>query len=205
MPPQGGTFLSIRLAQANKLAYDSGMRISLILLLLISFCLQADIYRLVDSDGNVTFTDEPNNKAELIELEEMPTYEPIAIPVSAVENTLAPLEEESDALLIPNYMVMITSPEQNQSIWTGGGVLTASVSLQPELSTGRADLLQFKMDGRNVGDAQTSLSYNFENIERGSHILTVSVVDKKGRTLATSKSILFQMHHYSIQGYGNGG
>ncbi|MFT7234878.1 MAG: hypothetical protein ACI9QV_000447 [Methylophagaceae bacterium] len=204
MPPQGGIFLSNWLAQADKLAYDSGMRISLLLLLILSFTLQADIYRLVDSNGNVTFTDEPNSKAELIELEELPTYEPIAIPISVVDSTTTPLEE-SDVLFVPNYRIMITSPEQNQSIWTGGGILIASVSLQPKLSTGRADLLQFTLDGKNIGDAQTGASYNFENIERGSHILAVSVVDKKGRILATSKSILFQMHRSSTQGYGNAG
>jgi|GEM_PF-445244 len=198
MPPQGGIFLSVTLVQVNKLTYDSIVRKCLLVLFLLPFSIQADIYRSVDRDGNVTFTDEPNNKAELIELEELPSYEAAPIPILPVENTeAAPVEEESD-LKKPKYKISITSPEQNQSIWTGGGVLAASVSVQPELNPNRADKVQFKLDGKKVGDPQTDLSYTFENIERGSHILAVSVVDKKGKILKTSKSILFHMHRNSI-------
>ena len=84
------------LAKENKLAYDSSMRIPLLLLLLLPFSLQADIYRSIDRDGNVTFTDEPNNKAELIELEELPTYEAAPIPVLPVEAMPEPVEEDND-------------------------------------------------------------------------------------------------------------
>jgi len=189
--------LSIVLAKENKLAYDSSMRIPLLLLLLLPFSLQADIYRSIDRDGNVTFTDEPNNKAELIELEELPTYEAAPIPVLPVEAMPEPVEEENE-LKKPKYKISITSPEQNQSIWTGGGVLTASVSVQPELNVNRADKVQFKLDGKKVGEPQTGLSYTFENIERGSHILTVSVVDNKGKVIKTSKSVLFHMHRNSV-------
>jgi hypothetical protein len=197
MPPQGGIFLSIVLAKANKLAYDSDMRIPLLLLLVLPFSLQADIYRSVDSNGNVSYTDEPNNQAELIELEELPTYEATPIPVLPVEATPAPVEED-EPLKKPKYKISIMSPEQNQSIWTGGGVLTVSVSVQPELNANRADKVQFKLDGKKAGEPQTALSYTFESIERGSHILTVSVVDKKGNVIKTSKSVLFHMHRNSV-------
>lgn len=193
------------LAHAYELAYDSDMKIYLVFLLLMSFGLQADIYRSVDKDGNVTYTDEPNNEAELIELEELPTYEAAPIPPALFEEQADPLAEENDVLQIPNYTISITSPEQNQSIWTGGGVLTASVVVRPELSSARGDLVQFTFDGKNVGGPQSSLSYTFENIERGSHILAVSIVDKNGRVIKTSRSVLFQMHRNSIQGYGNAG
>lgn len=189
--------MSIVLAKENKLAYDSSMRIPLLLLLLLPFSLQADIYRSIDRDGNVTFTDEPNNKAELIELEELPTYEAAPIPVLPVEAMPEPVEEDND-LKKPKYKISITSPEQNQSIWTGGGVLTASVSVQPELNVNRADKVQFKLDGKKVGEPQTGLSYTFQNIERGSHILTVSVVNKKGKVIKASKSVLFHMHRNSV-------
>jgi hypothetical protein len=163
----------------------------------LPFSLQADIYRSIDRDGNVTFTDEPNNKAELIELEELPTYEAAPIPVLPAEAMPEPVEEDND-LKKPKYKISITSPEQNQSIWTGGGVLTASVSVQPELNVNRADKVQFKLDGKKVGEPQTGLSYTFQNIERGSHILTVSVVNKKGKVIKASKSVLFHMHRNSV-------
>ena len=171
----------------------------LLVLFLLPLAVQADdIYRSVDRDGNVTFTDEPDTKAELIELEELPTYEAAPLPILPIENTVQPEEEVVEDVKKPKYKISITSPEQNQSIWAGGGILTATVSVQPELNSQRADKLQFKLYGKKVGEAQTDLSYTFENLDRGSHILAVSVVDKKGKVLKTSKSVLFHVHRKSI-------
>lgn len=199
MPPKGGIFLPVSLAQANKLAYDSVVNLHLLVLFLLPLVTYADdIYRSVDRDGNVTFTDEPDTKAELIELEELPTYEAAPLPILPIENTVQQEEEVVEDIKKPKYKISITSPEQNQSIWAGGGILTATVSVQPELNSQRADKVQFKLDGKKVGEPQTGLSYSFENLDRGSHILAVSVVDNKGKVLKTSKSVLFHVHRKSI-------
>lgn len=199
MPPKGGIFLPVSLAQANKLAYDSVVNLHLLVLFLLPLVTYADdIYRSVDRDGNVTFTDEPDTKAELIELEELPTYEAAPLPISPIENTVQQEEEVVEDIKKPKYKISITSPEQNQSIWAGGGILTATVSVQPELNSQRADKVQFKLDGKKVGEPQTGLSYSLENLDRGSHILAVSVVDNKGKVLKTSKSVLFHVHRKSI-------
>ena len=171
------------------------MKQTLWLVIFVTLGVQADIYRSIDRDGNVTFTDEPDTKAELIELEESMTYEALPIAVAVpTENATLP----SEAAKKPKYKISIMSPEKNQSIWEGSGVLTATVSVQPELNADRADQLQFKLDGKAVSGPQSELSYAFENIERGSHILAVSVVDKNGKVLKTSKSILFHMQRASI-------
>ena len=199
MPPKGGIFLPVSLAQANKLAYDSVVNLHLLVLFLLPLVTYADdIYGSVDRDGNVTFTDEPDTKAELIELEELPTYEAAPLPILPIENTVQQEEEVVEDIKKPKYKISITSPEQNQSIWAGGGILTATVSVQPELNSQRADKVQFKLDGKKVGEPQTGLSYSFENLDRGSHILAVSVVDNKGKVLKTSKSVLFHVHRKSI-------
>ena len=199
MPPKGGIFLPVSLAQANKLAYDSVVNLLLLVLFLLPLVTYADdIYRSVDRDGNVTFTDEPDTKAELIELEELPTYEAAPLSILPIENTVQQEEEVVEDIKKPKYKISITSPEQNQSIWAGGGILTATVSVQPELNSQRADKVQFKLDGKKVGEPQTGLSYSFENLDRGSHILAVSVVDNKGKVLKTSKSVLFHVHRKSI-------
>jgi len=199
MPPKGGIFLPVSLAQANKLAYDSVVNLLLLVLFLLPLVTYADdIYGSVDRDGNVTFTDEPDTKAELIELEELPTYEAAPLPILPIENTVQQEEEVVEDIKKPKYKISITSPEQNQSIWAGGGILTATVSVQPELNSQRADKVQFKLDGKKVGEPQTGLSYSFENLDRGSHILAVSVVDNKGKVLKTSKSVLFHVHRKSI-------
>ena len=63
MPPKGGIFLPVSLAQANKLAYDSVVNLHLLVLFLLPLVTYADdIYGSVDRDGNVTFTDEQTQK-----------------------------------------------------------------------------------------------------------------------------------------------
>lgn len=165
------------------------------LVIFVTLAVQADIYRSIDREGNVTFTDEPDAKAEIIELEESMTYEALPIPVAVpVENVSSPSETSKQ----PKYNISIMSPEQNQSLWEGGGIFTATVSVQPGLNANRADQLQFKLDGKAVSGAQSELSHAFQSIERGSHILAVSIVDKNGKVLKTSKSILFHIHRNSV-------
>jgi len=174
------------------------MKQTLWLVIFVTFGVQADIYRSIDREGNVTFTDEPDTKAELIELEELPTYEALPIPVAVpLETSTLPDGAEATAKK-PKYKISVMYPEQNQSIWEGGGIFTATVTVQPQLNANRADQIQFKLDGKAVSGPQSELSHTFENIERGSHILAVSVVDKNGKVLKTSKSILFHMHRNSI-------
>ena len=72
----------------------------LLVLFLLPLAVQADdIYRSVDRDGNVTFTDEPDTKAELIELEELPTYEAAPLPILPIENTVQPEEEDRKSVV----------------------------------------------------------------------------------------------------------
>ena len=174
------------------------MKYYLLSLILLSFALQAEIYRSVDKQGNVTFSDIPDTQAQRIELEALPTYKAPLIPATSENNVEPQVDDVDDVIEQPTYQITIVSPEQNQSIWEGGGIFTVSASIRPELNADRADQVQFKLDGAAVGEPQTSLSYTFEGVERGSHILTVSVVDKKGKILKTSKSVLVHIHRNSV-------
>ncbi len=177
----------------------ANMKYSLLICLFFLSTSHADIYRSVDKDGNVTYTDEPNSQAEKIELEELPTYEAPSIP--AIPSIASPNEEQpdsSDTLAVPKYSVSVTSPEQNQSIWAGGGIIEVVASVSPALSEQRGDKLQFKLDGKNVGEPRSGTSYTLDNVERGSHILAVSVVNKQNKVLSTSKSVLFHLHRKSV-------
>ena len=73
-----------------------------------------------------------------------------------------------------------------------------SVELSPKLSSKREDHIIFSLDGKQVGKAQTSLSYDLVGVERGSHIVVASVIDKAGKVLKRSKSILFHIQRRSI-------
>jgi len=174
--------------------YDAIMKYGLLLILLIGTIAQAQVYRTFDKNGNVIYTDVEDDNAEEIIIDIAPSYTaPVILP------SFTPEEEslEDEVVIEPKYKVSISSPAQNESFQNPESIsVTASIS--PELNLIRADKLLFKLDGKKVDKASTSTSITLTEIERGSHILVVSVVDKTGKVLKKSKSILFHVHRQSV-------
>lgn len=167
------------------------MRKYLFLLVLASVVAQADIYRIVDEHGNVSYSDKADSRAEQVELEEPSTYAPAPVQIDIKKSDAV---NEQSSLDIPAYQLTITSPQHDESIWENAGTITVNVIITPELSTERGDQLIFKIDGNQIGLAQSSTSLIVENMERGSHIALVMVVDKSAKVIRQSKSVLFHIH-----------
>ncbi len=172
--------------------YDAYMKYGLLIILLVASIAQAQVYRTVDKNGNVIYSDIEDDNSEEVIIDIAPSY--TAPEILPLQN----LDEESlgNEIAIPKYKIKIGSPVQNESFHNPESIsVTASVS--PMLTGIRADKLLFKLDGKAVGKASTSTSVTLKGIERGSHILVVSVVDKKGKVIKSSKSILFHVHRHS--------
>lgn len=166
------------------------MKYYTLLLLLIVLTIQADVYRTVDRQGNIIFSDTATENAEKIELKESFTYTPPVI-TDLIEGELqSPIPLE---IPIPSYTIVITSPTQNETVRENAGNVIITSLISPALSVERADKLLFSLDGNLKSTAQDASSYTFTNVDRGSHIAVVSVVDKSGKTIKSSKSILFHL------------
>jgi hypothetical protein len=165
------------------------MKYYTLLLLLISLVGQAEVYRSVDGQGNVIFSDTSTDNAEKIELQESYTYTPpVIVDLADDEPSLPPIE-----IAVPDYSLVITSPSQNETIRENAGDITINSSITPSVNTDRGDKLIFTLDGQLKSVAQDATSYTFTNVDRGSHIAVVSVVDKTGKVIKSSKSILFHL------------
>lgn len=171
------------------------MKYFTLVLLLISLAVSAEVYRSVDKQGNVIFSDTPTDNAVKIELQESYVYTPPVIIDLADEEPSPPALENE----MPDYGLMITAPSQNEAIRENSGDVTISSTIVPELNTERGDRLVFTLDGNLKSAAQDSTSYTFTNVDRGSHIAVVSVVDKTGTVLKSSKSILFHLQRVSAK------
>lgn len=162
------------------------------LLLLIGLTVHADVYRSVDKQGNVSFSDTSTDNAEKIELQESYIYSPPDI-IDLADDEPSPSSNVEVEISVPEYTLVITAPSQNEAIRENAGNVTISTSVIPALNAERGDKLIFSLDGQLKSETQDATSYIFMNVDRGSHIVTVSVVDKMGNTLKTSKSILFHL------------
>lgn len=173
------------------------MKYTVLFLFLVATTVHAEFYRSIDEHGNVVYSDQPSDNAEQIELKGLSTYTPT--PIVEVESTIESDDgAEPTEIAVPEYQVSISAPKQNEAFWSNGGTVDVVADVQPELSAERNDQLLFSLDGKPVGKAQSDLTITLENVERGSHILVVTVVDSQGKTLQRSKSVLFHLHKRSI-------
>lgn len=172
------------------------MKYTPLILFFVAMTVHAEFYRSIDEHGNVEYSDQPSDNAKQIELKELSTYTPT--PQVEVEAVTKSDDVEPTEIAVPDYQVSISSPEQNQAFWGNDGMVDVIASVQPELSAERNDQLLFSLDGKPIGQAQSDLTIRLENVERGSHILVVTVLDSQGEILQRSKSVLFHLHKRSI-------
>jgi len=169
------------------------MKNYLLILLLISFTIQADVYRYVDKHGNVSYSDVDDAGSEQVIIDIAPSYTPQAVPVEPIVDDRVEVEKVEK----PLYKININTPVHDQTIHNPESIIV-SVELSPELNSTRKDQIIFTLDGKQIGEPQTSLNYDLAGIERGSHIIVASIIDKKGKVLKRSKSILFHIQRHSV-------
>ncbi len=176
------------------MAYPLAMTRILYLLLFFVFAAQAEVYRLVDAHGNVSYSDQSHPEAEVIEVEELPTYTPLATSFKSNAQNL----EDNKSEVKPKYRVSIVTPADDQAFWENSGTVAVQVELEPELSQARGDLLSLSLNGNQVGEPQAKTVISLTNLDRGTHTLIATVLSNSGKVLATSKPISFHLHRRSV-------
>lgn len=151
----------------------------------------AEVYRWVDADGVVHFSDRPVAGAERIVVEAAPAVA-IAPPPAAGPR---PDAEPGD---LPYRQVSIDSPGEDEVLWNIEGQLDVTVSVDPPLQAGHR--LQLYLDGTPAarlapGSSQTRLSA----VYRGAHTLEAEVQDPAGESLLRSDPRQFSVRQTSLQ------
>lgn len=140
----------------------------------------ADIYKTVDKNGHVTYTDTPppNTNAKPVELKSLNTTP--AIGAGPVYNTsVAQTDDEP-------YSISLSAPENGKTLMPDERSLTISANVNPALRDG--DLVAFKLDGKII-TTTTETSYTLVEPARGEHSISLAVVDAKGQELAQSEAV----------------
>lgn len=159
------------------------MRSLLILLMLLAQVVVADVYKTVDKDGNIKYTDKPaTEKAEKLELREINTVPgaqplPQSVPVSSYDSQPAAL----------NYQIAIMSPRSDVTIPVGQRDLAIAISLNPGLQQGH--LLVYFMNGELLEET-TMNNIIVKDVPRGTHTLVVEAIDANGQSLGTSPPVI---------------
>jgi len=140
----------------------------------------AEVYRSVDADGNVAYTDRPSPDAEKVWIDKVQT-----IPAGTDEFKYTPPEKPD----LGNYTELeIVNPENNHVFTGNTGEVTVSVTIQPALRD--SDSFIFYMDGQKKGDSRSN-SFQMTNLDRGTHTVKVDVVNQDGKSLKSSATVSF--------------
>ncbi|ARU54827.1 hypothetical protein OLMES_0735 [Oleiphilus messinensis] len=143
-----------------------------------------EVYRWVDEQGNVHFSDEPQDGAEKIEVGPIMTVPlpTVALPPS---NTNKPHRAEK------KYTVQIVSPDDNSAFHSGNGSVNVVVNLSPALQNRHQ--LSAMIDGQNVYTGK-STSFSVDSLNRGTHNLTVQIIDMGGNVVQSGPGVSFTVH-----------
>ncbi|MEH6580515.1 MAG: DUF4124 domain-containing protein [Halioglobus sp.] len=168
-------------------------RILFAILMLIPITLSAEIYKTVDKNGNVTYTDQPPTAGKSTEKVTLSPTNSAAPPPEIYRPAQPSKETEAETM---SYEIAIVEPATETTIPMGGGNFSVSASVSPSLAAGQT--VQLLLDGEARGDPQLAPSWALTNVFRGAHDLTVSVLDADGKSLATSDSIRVYVMRPSI-------
>ncbi|MEZ5560982.1 MAG: DUF4124 domain-containing protein [Pseudomonadales bacterium] len=174
----------------------------------------AAIYKTVDKDGNVVFSDVPptaGEQGEVVEIQSGNTFNssearpatPAGGTAEAGNEDEAPLYEWTDdggnPEAPPQYAsyesLEIISPGHDESVRENAGNVRVLTMLKPELQPGhRMELL---LDGK-LAQSGTSPAFMLQNVDRGTHTVQVRVVSDDGMELVASAPTTFHLQRHTI-------
>ncbi|MFC4258389.1 DUF4124 domain-containing protein [Marinobacter lacisalsi] len=159
---------------------------------LIAVPAQAEVYRQVDANGNVTFTDEPGDNAERVDVKPVTT---VTMPKPETVKKQLAEEDESIGDQEAYESVSFTSPANDEAFHSGSGNVEFRVTSTPALRQGHQ--FEITMDGTPVGQTRSG-SVTVNNVFRGTHNAGVNVIGPNGERIYTGDKISFTVHRPSV-------
>jgi hypothetical protein len=167
--------------------------ISCLATLLVSQLWAATVWKWVDKNGVVHYSDQPVPGAIQVDLN-VQTFSAQEADVpqtnrsAAARDTAAELEYQS---------IAIASPGNDETLSGTGGAVTISVTIEPALQGDHS--VGIYLDGRLVSEPQsTALSAQVSDVGRGAHTAQAQVLGADGRVLIQSAPVTFFVFQQSV-------
>jgi hypothetical protein len=159
----------------------------------------AQIYKTVDANGNVVFTDiapverSGQKPAQEVSVQPMNSYEP---PPTA-QMPSASMPGPSTA---PGYYsaLEVISPTEDETIRDNAGNVQIEVAISPPLRSDHRLLLV--LDGSPTEVEAVNGVFELSNVDRGTHTAGARAVDRAGNVLIESNPATFNLMRVSIDG-----
>jgi Domain of unknown function (DUF4124) len=153
----------------------------------------ATVYKWVDDNGVVHYSDQPHENAQKVELKAPQTYSAPKTPTPPPQSTRGPASKQA-----PAYQTCAISEPANDQVFMNTSEVTAGVSVQPTLRPG--DSVVVTLDGQNVpGVPASGGQFLISPVDRGTHTMQMVVKDPTGATVCSSASVTFHVQQPSLQ------
>ncbi len=150
----------------------------------------AEVFTYIDAQGNRVFTDQPGTRnAKRV---------PLATSnrMSANPSDAAPVPATKTKPLFHYDMLRVLVPDPDATIRSTAGELIVSVTSEPGLQQGHR--YRLLLDGQPTAEPGPSPVFALNNIDRGSHNLSVEILDEQGRTVERTANQPFHMQRISL-------
>lgn len=158
---------------------------ALICCLLFVGAANAEIYKWVDAQGVVHYSDNPVSDAKPAQLPHLQSMDRREI--AAPRATPAPAQES----LSLGVDIAVVQPQSHQTFRDGRGLVLAQVTIKPAL-TAEQQLIYYLDDQPATAAPTRNTSLQLQGVERGAHQLSVAVVSD-GQEISRSAPVTFYM------------
>jgi len=154
---------------------------------------ETKIYRWVDENGKMHFSDTPIPGTEQINVKESNL---LSSPKPKSKAKVSQQEKNKDEKPAITYQATITSPEDDKALRSNNGTINIHVVTKPEKEN--TQKLQLYLDGKKLGTPQISQTIRALNIDRGTHQVQVELLDEDGNSLAKTQVVTVHLQRTSI-------
>ena len=169
------------------------MRAWLLIACLLALPASAEVFTYVDAQGNRVFTDQPgSSKAKRVPLA---TSNRMSANPTGAASIIAEKKTETKPLF--HYeMLRVLVPEPDATIRSSAGELIVSITSEPGLQQGHR--YRLLLDGQPTAEPGPSPVFALSNIDRGSHNLSIEILDDQGRIVERTANQPFHMLRISL-------
>lgn len=158
----------------------------------------SQIYKTVDEEGNVVFTDIPPREdtegAQQIVVE-TPNSFAIEEAIGPREEWVVESEEGEEEVAFSYKSLTIASPTSDESIRENAGNVSIVAVSNPSLQSGHR--MRLVMDGAAIKEGSQT-RFDLENVDRGTHVIATEIVDDSGNVLIRSTDTTFHLQRFRI-------
>lgn len=139
------------------------------------------VYKVINPDGSISFSDVPQDKAEVMEVAPVTTIPAIDIKQNTPLKQM-PIPVDPDAYY---RELAVTYPANGAVFHSGDGNIPVSVTVTPPLKQGDAFILLLN---QQPVATQQAMKFNLKHVSRGTHTLTLQIIDDNEKIIESTSS-----------------